>query len=129
MGATSLFKGLLWILSATLSLFIAAMTVSPQEAVANIMRWLALFGLRGASGWFSAHASHKVHLSPNSIMHAMTTKCAAPPCASAASGSTSFDIPEVVLFALAALVAALILIWIMRRRPQSLLAGMERRGF
>jgi len=129
MGATSLFKGLLWILSATLSLFIAAMTVSPQEAVANIMRWLALFGLRGASGWFSAHASHKVHLSPNSIMHAMTAKCATQPCAQVAGGSASYDVPDVVLIAVTALVASLILIWIMRRRPQSLLAGMERRGF
>ncbi len=62
-----------------LSLFIAAITVSPQEAVANITRWLVLFGLRGTSDWFSAHASHKVHLSPNAIMHAMTGKCATRP--------------------------------------------------
>jgi hypothetical protein len=123
MGATSLFKGILWILSATLSFFIAAMTVSPQEAVANITKWLLLLGLRGGSDWFSAHASHKVHLSPDSVMDAITTRCAKPPCAHAvSSGVPSIDIPEVVLIALAALVTALVLIWLMRRRP-SLLAS------
>ena len=123
MGATSLFKGILWILSAMLSFFIAAMTVSPQEAVANITRWLMLFGLRGASDWFSAHASHKVHLSPDSVMRAITAKCAKPPCAHAvSSGASSFDIPDIVLIALTALVTALVLIWLMRRRP-SLLAS------
>jgi hypothetical protein len=129
MGATSLFRGLLWILSAALSLFIAAMMVSPQEAVANIMRWLMLFGLRGTSDWFSAHATHKVHLSPDSIMHAMTAECAKPPCAHTVSSGVSFYVPEITLIAFVALVAALILIWIMRRRPRSLLAGMERQGF
>jgi hypothetical protein len=130
MGATSLLKGILWILSAILSLFIAAMTVSPQEAVANVMRWLTLFGLRGASNWFSMHATHKVHLSPDSVMHAMTTKCTGPSCAHAVSGSgSSVDVPDVVLIALTALLTALVLIWFMRRRPTSLLSGMERRGF
>ena len=119
----SVIKGILWIASAILSFFIAAMTVSPQEAVANIMKWLSLLGLRSASGWFSEHASHKVHLSPDSIMHAMTAKCAKPPCAEAMSSSSSYEVPEIVLFALAALVVALIFIWFMRRRPESMLAS------
>ena len=126
MGATSLFKGILWILNAILSLFIAAITVSPQEAVANITRWLMLLGLRGASDWFSEHASHKVHLSTGPLMHAMTAKCTTPPCAHAVSSGTSFDISDVVLVALTALVASLILIWLMRRRPNSMLSSVGR---
>ena len=121
MSATSFFKGILWILSAVLSFFIAAMTVSPQEAAANVARWLTLFGFRSASDWFSTHASHKVHLSPNSVMHALTSKCVGPSCAH--SSGTSFDVPDVVLIALTALVTALGLIWFMRRRPRSLLAS------
>ena len=119
----SVLKGILWIVSAILSFFIAAMTVSPQEAAANITRWLILFGFRNASDWFSTHASHKVELSPESIMHAVTAKCAKPPCAEAMSSGSSFHVPEIVLFALVALVVALILIWMMRRRPQSMLAS------
>jgi hypothetical protein len=129
MGATSLFRGLLWILSAALSLFLAAITVSPQEAVANITRWLNLFGLRGSSDWFLTEANHKIRLSPDSIMHAMTAECAKPPCAHAVNSGVSFYVPEITLIAFVALVAALILIWIVRRRPSSLLEGMERRGF
>ena len=125
MGTTSLLKGILWILSAMLSLLIAAVTVSPQEAVANITRWLNLFGFRGASDWFSAHASHKVHLSADSIMHAIMAKCAKPACVHAVSSGTSFDIPDIVIIALTALVTALILIWVMRRRPRSLLADIR----
>jgi len=116
MSATSLFKGILWISSAILSFFIAAMTVSPQEAAQNIERWLTLLGLSSASNWFTQHAHHRMHLSADSLTRTLS-KCSGPHCATGASSGTSFEIPEVVLFALAALAAALVLIWLMRRRP------------
>ena len=120
---SALIKGILWILSAMLSFFIAAMTVSPQEAAANIVRWLTLFGFRSASDWFSVHASHRVHLSPTSMMHAVTGKCAGPSCAHAMGGSgSSLDVPDVVLIAATALITALILIWFLRRGPRSPMA-------
>ena len=117
MSVTSLFKGILWIASAVLSFFIAAMTVSPQEAAQNIERWLKLLGLSSASNWFTQHAHHRMHLSADSITRTMSAKCSGPHCAPDASPGTSFEVPEVVLFALAALTATLVLIWLMRRKP------------
>jgi hypothetical protein len=122
-GATTLVRALLWALSALLTLFVAAMSVSPQAAAANIARWLVLLGLRSSSAWFTSHAHNRVHLSADAITRTMTAKCAAPCTHVAGASSSSFEVSELVLIAIAALVTALVLIWLMRRRPRSLLAS------
>lgn len=118
MGLTSLLKFLLWIFSITLTLFVAAMSVTPQMAGENIEAWLGLIGFKSGASWFTAHAHHRVHLSPDTIKHAWSG-------GNAHSGiSSGVDVPDVVLMALAALVLALVLIWwISSRRPRSLLAS------
>jgi hypothetical protein len=122
MSATSLIRSLLWLFSISLTLFVAAMSVSPAAAATNVTRWLTLLGLTSASGWFTLHAKHRVHLSADAVTRTMnTSKCVGACAHPMTSSSPSIDVPDVILMALGALLLAVVLIWLIPRRRVSLL--------
>jgi len=108
-GMTSFLRFLLWTFSIALTVFVGAMSVSPQGAITNVTSWLTFLGLAGSSAWFEAHARHRVHLSPETATQLVSRS------AHSVSGGPSLDVPDVVLYALGALVVTLLILWITSR--------------
>ena len=119
-SASSIVKAVLWLANIALALFIAAMTVTPQMAAQNIATWLGLLGLKSGASWFAVHAAHRVHVARPEITEMSRALCT-PPCHHAGSSSSpGFEVPEIVFYALGALLLSLVVIWLLRRRAPTL---------
>jgi hypothetical protein len=114
-SASSVLRGALWLANIALALFVAAMTVTPQMAVTNVTTWLEFLGLKSGAGWLATHAAHRVHFSRPEISESSRT-----PCLSPCHSSSGFDVPDVILYALGALLVSLVVIWLLRRRKPAL---------
>jgi hypothetical protein len=125
-SVSSIVKAVLWLANIMLALFIAAMTVTPQAAAANVATWLSLLGLRSGAGWLAIHAAHRVHFARPAITEMARAPCT-PPCHNAGTqASAGFDVPEIIFYALGVLLVSLAIIWLLRRRRPSL--GAQLRG-
>ncbi len=125
MSGSSIVKAVLWLANILLAFFIAAMTVTPQAAAANVAMWLGLLGLKSGAGWVTTHAAHHVHFSRSSIPGMSEAPCTAP-CRHPSMHSSGYDVPEVVLYAAGALLVGLAVIWLLRRRGPTLRTQLGR---